>query len=187
MKIGVLALQGAFIEHIKILEKLGVKSVEIRQRKDFAYNLDGLILPGGESTAIGKLLNDLDLLNPIQSQIVGGLPVFGTCAGMILLAKEIDNQSKTYIATMDATVVRNAYGRQYDSFNVMAYFNNELIEMPFIRAPYIKTVNDNVQVLATVQDRIVAIRQDKQLATSFHPELTNNTYVHEYFLSMLKL
>jgi len=186
MKIGVLALQGAFIEHIKILEKLGVRCVEIRQRKDFAYNFDGLVLPGGESTTIGKLLKDLDLMDPIRNQIVGGLPVFGTCAGMILLAKSIQNQDKTYIATMDTKVIRNAYGRQYDSFNTNALFNKRMVEMPFIRAPYIEQVSANVNVLSIVNDKIVAVQQNKQLATSFHPELTDDTYVHEYFLEMIK-
>ncbi|ONI45024.1 glutamine amidotransferase subunit PdxT [Candidatus Epulonipiscioides gigas] len=186
MKVGVLALQGAFIEHIKILNELGIRGVEIRQLKDFSYNFDGLILPGGESTTIGKLLRELDLLYPIREQVVRGLPVFGTCAGMILLAKHIENQPEHYISTMDTRVTRNAYGRQYDSFNITAEFNKHLIEMPFIRAPYIKSVGNDVKVLATVHDKIVAVRQSNQLATAFHPELTKDYYVHNYFVKMIK-
>ncbi len=183
--IGILALQGAFIEHKIILHSLGVSSFEIRQKKDLTNKMDGLILPGGESTAIGKLLHDLDLFDILVKKIKDGLPVFGTCAGMILLAKELEN-SNTHLATLDIDVKSNAYGRQLSSFITNDLFNNELIPMTFIRAPYVNSYKDGVTVLATVNDKVVAVRQKNQLATSFHPELTNNTYVHEYFIDIIK-
>ncbi len=187
MNIGVLALQGAFIEHRKTIELLGADSFEVRQKSDLAKQLDGIILPGGESTAIGKLLVDLDMLSTLRELILGGMPVFGTCAGMILLAKKIANSPITHLATMDITVVRNAYGRQLGSFNFEAPFaDNPKVPMTFIRAPYIESVGDNVIILSTVDDKIVAARQGNQLATSFHPELTDSTAIHEYFLGMVK-
>ncbi len=187
MNIGVLSLQGAFIEHRNILEALHINSIEIRKKSDLSKNLDGLILPGGESTAIGKLLIDFDMLNPIRNFIEDGLPVFGTCAGMILLAKHIENSSIKHFATMDISVVRNAYGRQLGSFQAISAFGDfDKISMTFIRAPYIKSVESNVKVLSTVNGNIVAAQQNNQLVTSFHPELTENTVVHEYFLDMIK-
>ncbi len=186
MRIGVLALQGAFIEHINILKKIGIESIELRKKSDLDNEIDGLILPGGESTVMGKLLHELDMFDILKEKIENGLPTFGTCAGMILLAKNIENDDKVHFATMDISVIRNAFGRQYDSFNTISSFNNELVEMPFIRAPYISEVSSNVEILSTVNDNIVAARQNNQLVCAFHPELTSNTYVHEYFINMIK-
>ncbi len=186
MLIGVLAIQGAFIEHIGILSKLGIQSKEIRNKNDLLdVKFDGLILPGGESTTMGKLLVDLDLFDSIKAMITLGTPVFGTCAGMILLASTIENDSKVHLATMDISIVRNAFGRQLGSFNVNKDFAGKCIEMPFIRAPYINKVGNDVDVLSTLDDKIVAAKQGKQLVTAFHPELTTNNVVHEYFLSMI--
>lgn len=183
-KIGVLALQGAFIEHIKALNSLNVEGVEIRKKADFTdNNFTGLILPGGESTVMGKLLRDLDLFEVIRQNILNGLPVFGTCAGLILLAKSISNDNETYFSAMDIVAKRNAYGRQLGSFSTNSYFKGiGEIPMTFIRAPFIEKVSENVEVLATVENKIVAAKQKNMLVTSFHPELTSNLQVHEYFL-----
>ncbi len=186
MKIAVLALQGAFIEHINMLNKLGVKTVEIRKKSDFSGEFDGLILPGGESSVVGKLLRDLDLFEDIKKAIDNGLPVFGTCAGLILLAKNIENQSTNHLATLDITVKRNAFGRQYDSFCVKDNFNGDDIEMIFIRAPYICSAMANVNVLSKYGKKIMAVRQGNQLGVAFHPELTGDCTVHKYFLDMIK-
>ncbi len=187
MNIGVLSLQGAFTEHRSILESLHANSIELRQKDDLSKDIDGIILPGGESTAIGKLLVDLEMLIPIKNLIENGLPVFGTCAGMILLAKNITNSPMKHLATMDISVTRNAYGRQLGSFNTTSAFGDfGKIPMTFIRAPYIKSVESSVKILSTVNGNIVAAQQNNQLVTSFHPELTNNTVVHEYFLNMIK-
>jgi len=186
MKIGVLALQGAFIEHEYILEKLGAECFEIRQRKDIDTDFDGLILPGGESTVMGKLLRELDLYEPIKEKIENGFPVFGTCAGLLLLAEKIENDDRSHFATMPVTAVRNAYGRQLGSFNANALFNGKEIPMTFIRAPYIDSVGDGVEVLAEVDGKIVAARYKNQLVTAFHPELTDDVSVHQYFTDMIK-
>ena len=186
MKIGVLALQGAFIEHIQHLQKLGVDGIEIRKLSDFK-GLDGLILPGGESTVMGKLLHELALFSPIQQAILDGMPVFGTCAGMILLADKIENDERRHLSTMQITVKRNAYGRQLGSFCTNAELKDVgNIPMVFIRAPFIAKANENVEILATVDDNIGAAQQGKQLAVSFHPELTQDTSTHAYFLSLCK-
>lgn len=187
MKVGILALQGAFIEHANTLINLGVEPILIRNSEDLK-NIDGLILPGGESTAIGKLLIDLHLLSPIKNLIEQGLPVFGTCAGMILLAKNLSNDSRKHLGTMDITVKRNAYGRQNDSFSTRESFKNidSKVEMVFIRAPYIESVGPNVEVLAKVDSNIVAARETNMLVTSFHPELTSDLNVHKYFLDIIK-
>ncbi len=186
MLIGVLAVQGAFIEHIGILDRIGVESKEIRNKNDLLNSkFDGLILPGGESTTMGKLLVDLDLFDTIKSMIQSDTAVFGTCAGMILLASTIENDDKVHLGTMDISIIRNAFGRQLGSFNVNADFAGERIEMPFIRAPYIHSVGSGVEILSTVDEKIVAARQGKQLAVAFHPELTNDNVVHKYFLGMI--
>ena len=185
MQIAVLALQGAFIEHEKMLERLGVSTLEIRQKRDLDSPYDGLIIPGGESTVQGKLMRELDLFDTIKEQIKGGLPVFGTCAGLLLLAKTIKNDDRRHFATMDITAVRNAYGRQLGSFYAEAVFKGiGKVPMTFIRAPYIDSVSDNVEILATVNGNIVAARQENQLVTSFHPELNNDLSVHRYFLKI---
>lgn len=187
MVIAILALQGAFIEHEKVLKKLNVDYFEIRKKEDLNKPMDGLIIPGGESTTIGKLLFDLDIFDILKNKIINGLPVFGTCAGMILLAKKIDNQEQTYFSTMDIEVIRNAYGRQLGSFYTLGKFDNmENIKMTFIRAPYAKEVFNDTKILATIDNHIVAVRQNNQLAISFHPELTDEVRVHQYFINMIK-
>lgn len=186
MQIGVLALQGAFIEHEQMLYRLGASSFEIRQKKDLENHMDGLIIPGGESTVMGKLLQELDLFEPLQKKIEKGFPVFGTCAGLLLLAKKIQNDDRNHLATMDIEAVRNAYGRQLGSFYTEEDFGNMgKIPMTFIRAPYIKAVGDHVDILAKVEERIVAARQGNQLVTAFHPELLEDLSVHRYFLNMI--
>ncbi|HIW03393.1 MAG TPA: pyridoxal 5'-phosphate synthase glutaminase subunit PdxT [Firmicutes bacterium] len=187
MRIAVLCLQGAFIEHIRMLEKTGAEAFEIRQRRDLlSRSYDGLVIPGGESTVIGKLLGDLGMTEDVRSMIKGGMPVFGTCAGLILLAKKIENDSRAGLGTMDIAVRRNAYGRQLGSFSCTAEMKGVgTIPMTFIRAPYIERVFGKAESLAVVDGHIVAARQDNQLVTAFHPELTDDTRVHEYFLGMI--
>ena len=184
MTIGILALQGAFIEHQHMLESLHVKTFQIRQLKDLDQQMDGLILPGGESTAMGKLLRDLGLLIPLKEKIAQGLPVMGTCAGMILLAKSIHQDPTTHLGLMDITVCRNAYGRQLSSFSKEDLFDSKKIPMTFIRAPYINDYKD-VELLSVVDGKVVAARQKNMLVTAFHPELTHDTTVHSYFLKMV--
>jgi 5'-phosphate synthase pdxT subunit len=186
MTIGVLALQGAFIEHIKILNSLGAETFEIRQKKDIERSFDGLVFPGGESTVMGKLLWDLELMEPIKELISGGMPVFGTCAGLILLAEKIYDDSTVHLGTMNITARRNAYGRQLGSFNTEEEFSGiGKIPMTFIRAPYIESCGSKAEILAVADGKIVAARQENQLATAFHPELTEDMSVHRYFLNMI--
>ncbi len=180
MRIAVLALQGAFIEHEQVLQRLGVESFEVRQKKDWLQKKDGLILPGGESTVQMRLLRELDLLEPVRQSIREGLPVFGTCAGMILL-------SEGHLGTMDIRVRRNAYGRQLGSFNAVGKVAEvgDDIPMTFIRAPYIEDIlSDKCRSLAEVNGHIVAARQGKQLAAAFHPELTSDDRMHRYFIQL---
>ena len=186
-KIGVLAVQGAFIEHIQALTALGAECVELRQATDLDQPLAGLVLPGGESTVQGKLLRDLEMYATLRAKIVAGLPVLATCAGMILLAEKLVNDDKVHFATMPITVLRNAYGRQLGSFHTHADFGDlGKIPMIFIRAPYIEAVGEGVQVLSAVDGKIVAAQYGRQLALAFHPELDvdESTAVHEYFLKM---
>lgn len=186
IKIGVLAVQGAFIEHEQMIRDLGASCVEIRQKKDLA-EIDGIILPGGESTVQGQLLRKLDLFSPLQEMIQNGLPVLATCAGLILLAEEIENDPVRHLATLPVTVKRNAYGRQLGSFSdeyPMAEIGS--FPMTFIRAPYIARTAPDVTVLASVQDNIVAVRWHDQIGLAFHPELTGDTRIHEYFLSTVE-
>ena len=186
MEIGVLALQGAFIEHEQKLSELGIKSFEIRQYKDLEKPLSGLIIPGGESTVQGKLLKELNLFEPIKEKIIKGMPIFGTCAGLLLLAKQIENDTRTHLSTMDIKAVRNAYGRQLGSFNTVEEFKGiGKIPMTFIRAPYIEEVFNDTEVLAKVNGKIVAAKQKNQLVTAFHPELTEDLSVHKYFINMI--
>ncbi len=187
-KIGILALQGAFAEHEQVLNSLSAQTVQIRNRQDWEAHsdLDGLILPGGESTVMGKLLHDLDLFEPIKAKIEKGLPVFGTCAGLILLAKTIVGDQTKHLASMDISVARNAYGRQLGSFVTNADFKGiGEIPMVFIRGPIIETVGPEVEVLSQVKGAIVAAKEKHMLVTSFHPELTGDTRVHAYFLEMV--
>lgn len=193
MRIAVLALQGAFLEHEMMLHKLGVDSFEVRQLQDWQQEKDGLIIPGGESTTQGKLLHDLGLLDPVRKAIEDGLPVFGTCAGLILLSREVEGNSQSApvpprLGTMNMTAARNAYGRQLGSFHTEASFRGIEgdIPMTFIRAPYIKEAAGEVEILSEVDGHIVAARQGNHLVTAFHPELDSDMRVHEYFLEMVK-
>jgi 5'-phosphate synthase pdxT subunit len=184
MRIGILALQGAFVEHAAMLDQLGADHFEIRQLRDLDQPMDGLILPGGESTTMRKLLADLKLFTPIQQRIQAGLPVFGTCAGLILLAKQVEGGVPCF-GTMDISVKRNAYGRQLGSFYTEAPIGSlGTVPMTFIRAPYIASVSGNAEVLSQVDGRIVAAREGHQLVTAFHPELSRDLSVHRYFLAM---
>jgi 5'-phosphate synthase pdxT subunit len=186
MRIGILAVQGAFAEHEKMLEKLGVESVELRKGEDVHKQYDGLILPGGESTVQGKLIRELDMYDTLKSQITGGMPVLATCAGLILLADTLSNDSERHLATLPVVVKRNAYGRQLGSFSSDTNIKG-IGEYPmrFIRAPYIENVRENTEVLAEVDGNIVMVRNKNQLAMSFHPELTDDTRIHEQFINYI--
>lgn len=188
MTIAILALQGAFVEHDQMLNSLGVETFLIRKTEDWQRHKDGLVIPGGESTAMLKIMKDEQLLEPIREAIANGLPVFGTCAGMILLANSVENEERERLATMDIFVRRNAYGRQLGSFYTVAPVKGigEDVPMTFIRAPYIISVGNGVEVLATVDGNIVAARQNHQLVCSFHPELNTDTRFHQYFVEMVK-
>lgn len=186
MKIGVLAFQGGVIEHLKHLNSLGVEAVEVRKVEDLE-EIQGMILPGGESTTIGKLLRDTNLFEPLQEKIKAGMPVWGTCAGMILLAKTIQNDTRTHLAVMDIKVKRNAFGTQIDSFKEekqIEEISDKPIPLVFIRAPYIVSVGAEVKVLCKLGSNIVAAREENMLVTSFHPELTDNLEFHKYFIAM---
>ena len=185
MRVAVLALQGAFIEHERMLQGLGVETFEVRQLQDWLQPKDGLIIPGGESTSQLHLFNSLGLLAPIRQAILGGLPVFGTCAGLILLAKQEDGHPRQGLCTMDIDVCRNAYGRQLGSFNTMGEVTGVAPNFPmtFIRAPYIhRACSSEVETLSVVDGHIVGVRQGHQLATAFHPELTTDNRLHQFFI-----
>lgn len=188
MKIGVLALQGAVAEHIQILNKLDVNASAVRLASQFR-GLDGLIIPGGESTTIGKLLQDYEMLEPLREMARSGFPVFGTCAGMILLAKTASALPYQTLGLIDMEVERNGFGRQVDSFEADLSIP-ELGDIPFhgvfIRAPVITRVLNGAQVLCTYNGKPAAIRQGKALACAFHPELTDDTRFHKYFLTMIE-
>lgn len=189
MTIAVLALQGAFLEHEKMLERLGADYFEIRQASDLNKPFDGLIIPGGESTTIRKLLTELWLYDFIKEKIMSGTPVFGTCAGLITLAKKITGDVKNpdkSLELMDITACRNGYGRQLGSFFVRSDFAGMEIPMTFIRAPYIESVGEGVEILSEVDGKIVAAREGNMLVTAFHPELLEDLTVHQYFLDMVK-
>lgn len=185
MIIGVLALQGDFIEHEKKLRECGAEVFEIRQRSDIERNFDGLVLPGGESTVIGKLLHELDLFEPLHRKIICGMPVLATCAGMILLAEHIENDDIIHFGTMKMTVRRNAYGRQLGSFRTSSEMKGVgNVPMTFIRAPYISETH-GAEILAEVKGKAVAARQGNQIALAFHPELDKCNLIYYYFLSMI--
>ena len=168
------------------LARLGASFCELRRKSDLSRAFDGLILPGGESTVQGNLLRELGMFGQLKARIAGGLPVFGTCAGLLLLAKETVNDSRAYFRTMDISAVRNAYGRQLGSFFAESDFKGiGKIPMTFIRAPYIQSVSGSAQVLAECGGRIVAARQKNQLVTAFHPELNEDLSVYRYFLDMI--
>ena len=190
MKIGVLASQGAFIEHIEKLKHLGVDAMPVRLPEELE-GLDGLIIPGGESTSIGRLMRDYKLTQAIRDKVRNGIPVFGTCAGMILMAKEIDRK-QPLLGIMDIVVQRNAFGRQVDSFKAflsipsLNAWGSHPYPAVFIRAPRLAAVGSDAEVLASLKDgSAVAARQGKWLVTAFHPELTEDDRLHHYFLSLI--
>ncbi len=201
LKIAVLAVQGAFIEHEKMLEQLGAECIELRQAADCEQDFDGLVLPGGESTVQNKLLRELGMYDTLKAKIDAGLPVLATCAGMILLADTIGNDDMRCFSTLPVTVRRNAYGRQLGSFSgIHDIAGIGPFEMRFIRAPYVEKINesasasapadgqgadtDRVHILGTVEDRIVGVEYKNQIALAFHPELTDDTRIHEKFLKL---
>lgn len=186
MRVGVLALQGAFIEHRQRLHSLGVESFEIRQRKHLDQPIDALILPGGESTTMGRLLKDLDLFTPIQNLIRQGLPTLGTCAGMILMAEKITDESYHYFQTLPIEVTRNFYGRQLGSFFQETRLDGNLIDMVFIRAPIVKQAYQGVNVLLKVDGNIVAVNYHNQIGLSFHPELGKTPFFHQRLIDLAK-
>ncbi len=214
MRIAVLAVQGAFAEHIAKLNGMGVDCLELRQRADLEQPFDGLILPGGESTVQGKLLRELQMLEPLRDRIRQGLPVLATCAGLILLAQKIADDETVWFGTLPVCVRRNAYGRQLGSFHTEAQMEGiGTVPMTFIRAPYVESLleaqdgaedsaerqgagNQNVEgycktkggvtVLARVDDRIVAVRYGNQIGAAFHPELDEDERIHEMFLRLCR-
>jgi pyridoxal 5'-phosphate synthase pdxT subunit len=189
LRIGVLAFQGSIVEHMKVLSKIdGVLPSEVRIRSEL-NTVNGLILPGGESTTIAKLLNEYALLEPLINMIKDGMPVWGTCAGMILMAKSIINEQKIHLGVMDISVRRNAYGSQLDSFYTCSYIQDvseNVIPLVFIRAPWVEEVQHGVKVMAKLNGKIIAARQDNMLVTSFHPELTEDISFHRYFVNMVQ-
>ncbi len=187
MRIGVLASQGAFAEHIAVLHRLEVEAVPVRLPKQLV-GLDGLIIPGGESTSIGRLMADYNLMSKVKSLAEDGLPIFGTCAGMILLAQKASDSYPEPLELMNIIVKRNAFGRQKESFETelpIPVLGKEPFPAVFIRAPAIDRVDGGVDVLARLSDgTIVAARQGKLLASAFHPELTDDLRFHRYFLDI---
>lgn len=184
MKVGVLSLQGDVLEHLNQIKHLGHIGVEVKKEKDL-NDIDAIILPGGESTTIGKLLKITGLMEPLRNKIRNGLPTWGTCAGMILLADEIEGQEE-YLKVMNIKVRRNAFGTQIDSFRVyesISTVSEEKIELVFIRAPYIVDVKETVEVLCKIDNNIVAAREGNIVVTSFHPEVTDDLRFLDYFLT----
>lgn len=182
-KIGVLALQGAFVEHQQVLEKCGAETLLVKSKKDLD-RIEGLIIPGGESTTIGRLLVDYDLMDPVREGILQGMPVLGTCAGMIVLAKKIVGYDQARLGVLDIAVRRNAFGRQVDSFEAdleIKGFDHKVRGI-FIRAPYVEEVWGETEVLCEFEGRIVMVKEKNMLACSFHPELTQDVSVHRYFI-----
>ena len=195
-RVGVLAVQGAFAEHERMLARLGAQTVELRQASDLEKGFDRLVLPGGESTAQGRIIRDLGMLEPVRKRIAQGMPTLATCAGLILLAEQIDDvngdgsvvdeqHNSTWLATLPVTVRRNAYGRQLGSFKTVAEFAGlGAVPMTFIRAPYVTAVRQGAKALATVDGNVVAVKSGNQLGLSFHPELDDSLAIHELFLSL---
>lgn len=180
MKVAILALQGAFAEHTQMLRRLGVDSFLVRGRRDWDRHKDALIIPGGESTAMMRIIRDESLLVPVRDSIMSGLPVFGTCAGLIML-------DDSHLGTMAIEVRRNAYGRHSGSFCTIGEFAGVgTVPMTFIRAPYIAKVRDGAEALSVVDGHIVAARQGRQVVTAFHPELDDDVRIHEFFLSLIR-
>lgn len=187
MNIGVLALQGAVAEHIRMLELAGASAVAVK-RTEQLDQLDGIVIPGGESTTIGKLMRQYGFIDALRDFSAAKKPIFGTCAGLIVIAKEISGQEEAHLGLMDMVISRNAFGRQRESFETDLPVKGieETIRAVFIRAPLIESVGPGVEVLSTFQDQIVAARQGHLLATSFHPELTDDYRLHGYFLQMVQ-
>lgn len=187
MKIGVLALQGAIAEHLRMIEKAGGEGVAIKKTEQLD-EIDGIIIPGGESTTIGKLMRTYGFIEKLRAFSEKKKPIFGTCAGLIIIAREIAGQDEAHLGLMDIKVVRNAFGRQRESFEADLQINgiDGDFRAVFIRAPIIEKVGESVEVLATYRDQIVAARQGHLLAASFHPELTEDSRLHGYFLNMVK-
>jgi 5'-phosphate synthase pdxT subunit len=188
MNVGVLAIQGDVIEHEKILKSLGADVTEVRTPEGLS-RIDGLIIPGGESTTIGKLMVEYGLDRAIPARVRGGMPVYGTCAGMILLARNARGGEPPLLRLMDITIVRNAYGRQVDSFEAdldVPALGPPPLRAVFIRAPVLEAAGPGVEVLASLDGRPVLVRQGNVLASSFHPELTPDSRVHRYFLAMIR-
>ncbi len=186
MNIGVLALQGSVAEHLKMIKSVNKKigAVPVRTIDELA-TVDGLIIPGGESTTLRRLMDAFNLYTPIKERIVAGMPVWGTCAGLILLANRVEGETP-YFSLLDVDVKRNAYGRQIDSFVTEGDFDGMYIGMVFIRAPQILRVGDGVKTLAAHDGKPVAVRQNNILATAFHPEMTRDARVHKYFCNMVE-
>ncbi len=187
MRVGVFALQGDVREHLRTLTSIGVESLEVRNASDLA-SVDGLILPGGESTTISKLIDIFSLRKNLTDFITSGKPVFGTCAGMIMLAKEVLDAAsgQRSLEAMDISVRRNAFGSQLDSFETELEFDGTLAKVAFIRAPIVERVGPSVEVLSKLPNgAVVAVRSGNLLATAFHPELTGDNSVHEYFVAMV--
>ncbi|HAG07218.1 MAG TPA: pyridoxal 5'-phosphate synthase glutaminase subunit PdxT [Peptococcaceae bacterium] len=187
MRVGVLAAQGAFREHIIALRACGVDASEVRKAEQLD-GIDALVLPGGESTAIARLLQDFGMFDKVRALGEAGLPIFGTCAGMVLLAKEIERSGQPRLGLMDITVRRNAFGRQVESFEAdldIPVLGKEPLRGVFIRAPYVTSAGPGVRVLATLDDKIVLVEQGKFLAAAFHPELTDDLRLHQYFLAKI--
>ncbi|MFC4778904.1 pyridoxal 5'-phosphate synthase glutaminase subunit PdxT [Paenibacillus sp. GCM10023252] len=187
MKIGVLALQGAVAEHIRSLEAAGAEAVAVKRIEELD-DLQGLVIPGGESTTIGKLMRKYDFISAVRDFAGQGKPVFGTCAGLIVLAARIEGQEESHLGLMNMTVARNAFGRQQESFETDLTIKgiDEGVRAVFIRAPLIKEVGPEVDVLSTYKGEIVAARQGHLLASSFHPELTDDYRLHAYFVDMAR-
>ncbi len=188
-KVGVLALQGAFAEHINLLRHLKVEAVPIRLPQELR-SLDGLIIPGGESTTIARLMKEYDLMAPIRELALDGFPIMGTCAGMVLLARQVSGINSETLGAMDIGVKRNAFGRQVDSFETnieIPTIGEPYFHAVFIRAPHIERVGDGVEVLAKLPNGTgVAARQGKMVALAFHPELTSDLRIHAYFMSIVR-
>lgn len=187
MKIGVLALQGAVAEHIRSIERAGAEAVPVKRVEQLG-DIDGLIIPGGESTTIGKLMRKYDFMDAIRSFSSQGKPIFGTCAGLIVLAERIQGDEEAHLKLMDITVARNAFGRQRESFetDLKVAGIDEPVRAVFIRAPLILEVGEGVEVLSTYNDEIVTARQGHLLAASYHPELTDDYRLHAYFIEMVR-
>ena len=188
MNIGVLAVQGDFAEHVNVLRRLGIRAAEVRLPRDLE-GVDGLIMPGGESTTVSHLMDLYDLREPIKGLAGAGMPIWGTCAGMIMMARELVDEVPEPLGLMDILVVRNAFGRQVDSFEAdleISTLGHEPFRAVFIRAPAISSVGEDVDVLVRLPDgRPVAVQQKNMLATAFHPELTDDPRLHQYFLTLV--